>query len=604
MTELDTDSILTALDKAEGIELPPAEHGQPTAQPTEPEQTAAEDDAQDPGDDRADGQPDDDIDWPLLYRCAAEDQNDVGNAARLRHRFGRDLLHIQHVEYFAYDGRRWKEDVDLVRTRPMCHQTAFLIRQEPHVIKPDADEQMVIDQAQRAREEMTDIEAQMSALADGDIADAAAAMKALKARHADLKLHVMAGDVIKARYQAMRSARRKFSVSSGNSGKLAGMLEQVTPYISRSMDDMDCDPMAINVANGTLRFVKDGNRWQVACDPHRREDFMTKLMDVKWTPDAACPNFEKFLFRILPDEAVRGFVQRYFGYAMTGLDREQVFTIFHGEGRNGKSTLVDAVCSVMGEYSVTLPIASLVNENKSGKGSEATPDLARLPGARLVRSSEPKEGMAFDESLIKGLTSGEPIPVRRLHKEFIDVYPDFKMVISVNRKPIIRGNDDGIWRRVLMVPYDVQIPEDEIDRNLPELLLTEREGILNWLLEGCCNYLEAGLAPPEAVKAATREFREESDTVGGFVRAALEMTKRETDTITGGVMYNAFVIYCQKQGIPPLNGHTFGRRIKKSAVQFGFTSHKSSLQMYVGVALRDEYRPEHGRHRRDDDEHD
>jgi putative DNA primase/helicase len=294
---------------------------------------------------------------------------------------------------------------------------------------------------------------------------------------------------------------------------------------------------------------------------------------------------------------VRGFVQRYFGYAMTAHDREQVFAIFHGEGKNGKSTLIDAVAKVMGDYSVSLPVASLINDGRTGKGTEATPDLARLPGARLVRCAEPKEGLGLDESLIKQLTSSEPIPVRRLHKEFIDVYPTYKIVISANRKPVIRGNDDGIWRRVLLVPFEVQIPDADVDKSLPAKLLAEREGILAWLIEGTASWLEAGLQVPDAVKVATQEFREESDIVGGFARGALEVTGNASDVVGAGLMYNAFVVYCQKQGIPPLNGHTFGRRIKKSALQLGFQPHKSSLQYYIGVIIRDDFKPEHGRHR-------
>ena len=553
---------------------------------------------------------DGEIDWDVLQRCAAEDQNDVGNARRLMHRHGQDILHIQNVDFFAFDGKRWKEDVDGVNTLPMCHATAHAIRLEPLVIKPSDEEQVVVERGRLAKKDLAQQESEYLTLAGGEPSEERATrLEALKISIETLKAEVRAGQAITIRLAAIRASRSKYSVSSGNTGKLAGMLAQATPYISRNMDTMDAEACAINVSNGTLRFDQpDGGRaYRVARHPHARTDYMTKIMDVDWDPAATCPLFTAVIERILPNEAVRSFVQRYFGYAMTALDREQVFAIFHGEGRNGKSTLVDIIASIMGDYSVSLPVSSLVNENKGGKGAEATPDLARLPGARLVRTAEPKEGMAFDESLIKGLTSGEPLPVRRLHKDFIDVYPTFKIVISANRKPVIRGNDDGIWRRVMLVPFDVQIPEDEIDRTLPDKLQFEKSGILNWLLEGTCAYLEAGLLPPEEVKAATREFREESDIVGGFVQAALTVTRNEADMIAAGVMYNAFVVYCQKQGIPPLNGHTFGRRIKKSALQFGFTPHKSSLQYYVGVTIKAAFQPEHGRHERrggDEDPHD
>jgi putative DNA primase/helicase len=299
-----------------------------------------------------------------------------------------------------------------------------------------------------------------------------------------------------------------------------------------------------------------------------------------------------FLRRILPNAEIRAYVLRYFGYALTALTTEQVFVLMHGEGSNGKSTLVDVISRLMGDYATSLPIATLTGEDRR-KGAEATPDLVRTPGARLVRSAEPKEGMPFDESLIKSLTSGEPILVRRLNHEFNEVYPKFKLAISANRKPVIRGNDDGIWRRVVLIPFDIQIPDEEKDKSLPDKLWAERSGILNRLLQGLEDFLVLGsLSPPGEIKAASQEYRDESDQVGAFVREALIVTRDPDDVVKAGALFDAHLIWCKQAGRTPFKPTTFTRRMPKTAHDFGFAKGKSSDSIYVGVQIKDEYLPQ------------
>nr|WP_281432946.1 phage/plasmid primase, P4 family [Aestuariivirga litoralis] len=542
-----------------------------------------------------------------MRACAVEPQNDIGNARRFIKRHGRDVLHVQNVAYFAWDEKRWAEDIDLRRIKPFQHRTSELIGFESLVMEFFPDEKVKVELAEAAVAALREAELRLMAL-DDDAETKATAKESrrreIKSEIEDLKDQISEGRKAKAALSSRRAKRRGFSISAGNAGKLAGMLGEATSYLSKPIAELDQNALALNVANGTLHFVKadKGTRYEVKCTEHRRENYMTKLAEVDFDADAWCPQFNTFLATILPKDEIRNFVQRYFGYCLTALTREQVFVLFHGEGRNGKSTLVDVVAKILSDYSTTVPIATLVNDNKAGKGSEATPDLARLPGARLVRSAEPREGMSFDESLIKGLTSGEPLAVRRLNQDFIDIYPTFKLVISANRKPTIKGNDDGIWRRVLLVPFDVQIDEDKADKELAEKLWAERSGILNWLIEGCCHYLEmGGLHAPDEVKAATKEYREESDVVGGFVRAALNVTKDTADEIEAGRLYASYVAFCQRQGTTPFAGTTFNRRMPKAASQFGFTKLKSSISVYVGVKFNEGFDPSH-RHPRTPEE--
>lgn len=584
MTEAHDNTVVAALDAAEELEAPST-----SAPPS------AHDDVDDPGEQSAP----DDIDWDVLRVCMGELQNDIGNSRRLRHRFGDSLLHIQNVAYFAWDGKRWAEDTDHRQAVPMCHKTAEAIAFEAILIVPTEKEQAAIELAEASMLVVKECHKRLYDLAQQDLKP-----KERKARADEIRIELNAardciadGRKAQSAVADRRSKRRRFSVSSGNAGKLKGMLDHALPYLSRPMRDMDIDPYAINVNNGTLRFQQvpeKPGRWHVVKSEHRRADMITKLADVDYDPKAEALQFQKFLSKILPEENVQGFLQRYFGYCLTALTTEQVFCLFHGEGNNGKSTLIDVVAKILADYSTTLPVSTLVNDNRAGKGSEATPDLAKMPGARLVRTSEPREGLAFDESLIKGLISGEPIPVRRLNKEFVDVYPTFKIIISANRKPTIKGNDDGIWRRVRLVLFNVQIPAGEIDKGLPEKLWAERSGILNWMIAGALDYFErGGLDAPDEVLVATQEYRDESDVVGSFVRAALDITGEAYDSIETGSLYNAFVVFCKRAGVTPFAMTTFSRRMPKAATQFGFTKGKSSLTVYSGIRLRQDFEPQH-----------
>ncbi|HVL72185.1 MAG TPA: phage/plasmid primase, P4 family [Beijerinckiaceae bacterium] len=551
-------------------------------------------------------EPDPSTDWGLVRACAQEPQNDIGNSRRLRLRHGHALIHVPNIGWHVYDGRRWAEDVDEAGTRPLAHGVVEAIGLEAHVLEPTEREQAEIDAAEAAALRRGQIARERDELAaDTGLSKAERERQeaALKREDAACKLAVALGAAAQKAWRARQAQRRRFANASGNKGKIDGMLAEALAYLSVPVARLDRDPLALNLANGTLRFVAEEDLdcpdpdvvrhvWRARLDPHDRADLITKLADTAWEPQASAPTFERFLGTILPNRAVRDYVQRYLGYALTGLTREQVFCLFFGEGRNGKSTLVDLVSRLLGDYATSLPIDTLVSSGGPKKGSEATPDLARLPGARLVRTAEPKEGLAFDESLIKGLTSGEPIPVRRLNQDFVDVYPTFKLVISANRKPAIYGDDDGIWRRVSLVPFEVQIPEAEVDKGLGEKLWAERAGVLAWLVAGALDYLgRGGLDPPAEVRAATQDYREESDLVGAFVRNALEVTGDPLHREEAGDLWASFETYCRKAGQTPIGKNKFQRRIARAAEKHGFHKGKASVSIYEGVRIRPAYAP-------------
>lgn len=588
------DLAVEEFDRAMAEEFGGAPNLVPDLAPAPPLDASAEgDDGGDPGETIEDLPPMAAEDLDTLRACAAEPANDIGNARRLRLRFGRDLISVQRIGYHVWSDTNWREDIEGAATRPIAHRVVGWISAEAAVMDPLPAEAEAMAAAEPARERAAELR-KIKERTDGQEAELAAC-----------DMIDREGASAYKRWQSRRSTRRKFATTAGNSGRIEGMLREAAPYLSRPVGALDAHPLDLNVQNGTIRFAAvdvaelgdadpdapaNGTIGMAGIRPHDRRDLISKLAPVWWCPGSAAPTFAHFLETILPDAGIRGFVQRYFGYATTALTGEQVFAIFHGEGSNGKSTLVDIVSQVMGDYATTLPIATLVGDEKR-KGGEATPDLVRLPGARLVSTAEPKEGLALDESLIKNLTGGERILVRRLNQEFVEIYPLFKLVISCNRKPVIKGDDDGIWRRVMLVPFEVQIPKEKRDKKLKDKLWAERAGILDWLVEGARAYLSMGLCPPDAVMAATQEYRAESDPLGAFAHQALDITHSNSDTVETGSLYKAYEVWCDRAGETPFRISTFSKRMPRVAERMGFVKIKSSVSAYQGIRIRHGFEP-------------
>lgn len=556
---------------------------------------------------------------PVLMRCAAEAQNDTGNSRRFRLRYGdmaeaaRRVVHVQNIAWFCWDEKRWKEDIDSQGVRPLAQRTAELIAHEAKLIQPNEAEAEALEAGVNAMIDLEALEADMLVLEaeaeDGKKPDRKKKVEIGK-KIAATKRIIATAERVEKRIQSRRTDRRRHGNSSGNKGKLDGMLNEAIPYLSRAIRQFDTADLDLNVDNGTLFFTVEAREVpdpdcpdpdavrmmtertvRIGIRPHAREDWNTKLAPVFWCQEARAPVFEAFLARIMPNASLRAYLQRFFGYCLTRRTSEQMFCIFHGAGRNGKSTLVDIIARVLDDYATTVPVASLMAEN-ARKAQDATPDLNRLPGARFVRTSEPKEGLAINEGLVKELTGGEPINLRRLNQESIEVYPEFKLVISCNSKPRILGNDDGIWRRIALVPFDVQIPKDEVDKALPEKLWAERSGILAWMVEGCRAYLEAGgLAPPKEIIEATEEYRLAEDPVGKFIVAALDVTRNPDDIIESGRLYDGYIAWAKRASEPLLGAATFARKMPKAAEAHGFLKGKSSVSIYQGVQFKGGFAP-------------
>ena len=545
-----------------------------------------------------------DAERELIARCAAEPEHDIGNARRLLAWAGDDLRHVTHVGWHVYDGKRWREDESGAVVRRKAHRAAEAIYEEARIIGASPEQQDILDNADIARD-------MLAARFDAR----SASREELTQHTADRKAwtdQVAAGKEVTALLADVRAARRRHAKSSCGTTKINAMLQEASAYRPAGVDDLNTDLYAFNVDNGTLRFERLADdpesdpddprmRWAVRLDPHDRGDLISKLAPTPY--DAAAPRpvtWEGFLARVQPSPAMRDYLRRLAGYALLGLNTEQMIAFFYGIGRNGKSTFVDTLARIFADYSVTLSIDSFAGEERRG-GGEATPDLARLPGARLVAASEPESGVRFKEALIKRLTGGEPIAVRRLHQDFFEFAPQFTLIVSGNHKPVIIGNDDGIWRRIHLVPWNEQIAKDEVDKDLPRKLLAEAAGILRWAVEGALDYLNSGgLHPPREILDATQEYREEEDPIGGFLRNACDITGDDGDQEKPFDLYCSYERWASAAGTVKVKDTTFYRRLPDAARRTWpapggdglkqFHKAKSNgTPVYRGLRIRDEW---------------
>lgn len=339
-------------------------------------------------------------------------------------------------------------------------------------------------------------------------------------------------------------------------------------------DEFDKDDMLLNVANGYIDLTSrelykhDINKMfsQIA-----NTDYSEKMQPAVWL------DFLNDIFA--GDKAVIRYIQKALGYSLTGSTREQVMFILFGKGRNGKSIFVETIAEILGDYSNNMQAKSLMVK----KNDNVNTDIARLSKARFVTSSEPNEGFRFDEGLIKQITGGDKVTARFLYAEEFEYTPKFKIWVSTNHKPIIRGTDDGIWRRLVLIPFDVQIPEEKVDKDLKYKLLREAPAILNWMAEGAYMWMREGLELPEKLKDAGQTYRTEMDVVEQFIQ---EKCKRAEDVReTGKALYEEYKKWADENNEYKMDKNKFGKKLKEK-----FRSKRMTNGVnYLGVELVEKY---------------
>jgi putative DNA primase/helicase len=328
----------------------------------------------------------------------------------------------------------------------------------------------------------------------------------------------------------------KFAISSQNEGRINGMLSQAKPHVAVRLEELDADPWVINCQNGTLD-LRTGK-----LKPNDPADQITKIVPVDYAPDADCPRFKDFLREVLIDTAVINFMRRYSGYTLTGVTRERLFAILHGPGKNGKTTLVELLQDVLGDYATNTDTETILAKKYQGVGN----DVAALRGARFVSAAEVEQGRRLAESKVKQLTGNDTITARYLFGEPFNFRPQFKLWLSTNNKPVIKGTDDAIWDRIRLVPFTQRFEGSRQDPKLPEKLREELTGVFAWMVSGCLEWQEHGLGEPESVRSATNQYREEMDTLATFIDE--NCVVRAEAYVLSERLYQQYSIWCDNSG--------------------------------------------------------
>ncbi len=359
-------------------------------------------------------------------------------------------------------------------------------------------------------------------------------------------------DALAATDLKTKDEKLRFALKSESVQRIAGMIElaKSEPGIPILPEVLDKDPMLFNVQNGTIDLRTGTLR------PHTKTDFISKISPVVYDPAATCPRWIQFLDEIFDKKKdLIEYMQRKAGYILTGDTSEEEFDQLYGTGDNGKSKYVNQVLHIMGEYQVKANVETIQAASNRTSANAASSDVARLKGARLVTVSEPEKGTQLNEQRIKDWTGRDPITARFLYQEPITFLPEFKLLMYTNYKLRIRGTDNGIWRRVKLVPFDVTVSEELKDTHLDQKLLAESSGILNWMIAGCLKWQKDGLKVPTEILEATKDYREEQDYLSDFFNQCCEIGK--TFECQFSEIYFIYKIYCNINDMPVQGQRSF-----------------------------------------------
>lgn len=394
--------------------------------------------------------------------------------------------------------------------------------------------------------------------------------KCVEAMKAEAKLYLQAdeesgGDMAKAFEKHMKSSR-------SNKSKKA-MLNEIEHHLPILPIQMDRYKMALNTPSGIIN-LKNGD-----VKAHNPEYYFTKITSVDCADAADCPRWLAFLDDIFAgDKDLIRYIQKAVGYSLTGSTAEQCAFFLYGTGRNGKSTFIDVIRDVFGDYAANIQPETIMV--KSSQSNAINSDIARLKGARLVTSVEPNEGVRLNEGLLKQLTGDDTVTARKLYSEEFEFKPEFKLWMATNHKPIIRGTDTGIWRRIHMIPFNVQIPEDKVDKNLTHKLKAEMTAIFKWCIDGCLMWQREGLQMPAAVLKSVREYRREMDVISAFIEDKCTLE----GTVQASMLYAAYASWADSNNEYCMSNTKFSTELAKR-----FEKIKGrNYNYFTGISIRSE----------------
>ncbi len=459
-------------------------------------------------------------------------RSDLGNAQRLQIRFGENLRYVPEQGWHAWDGKRWaggaEGEAGAMRYAHAVAEAAL------------AEVEAILERGKFETEEPKDFDRRVA-------------------------------------------AARKWAVDSGNSIRTRAMLAQAANYLRRDRTGFDEDPLKLNCQNGTLVFEKTADGVNPVLRAHTRSDYLTALAGCDYDPAADAPVWRAHLEMCVPDAEKRDYFQRFCGYCLTGLISETMFLILQGGGSDGKSTTINALLRMMGEYAMSVDIKSFIQNDFRG-GADASPDIARLAGpVRMVGLSEPKRGSKLDDAAIKTMTGGDRIVARHLRQGIFEFIPVYKMMLPCNPLPIITSSDHGIWRRVKLMEWTHRIEDAEKDREIDRKLKAEASGILNWAIEGLADYLHEYLAEPDCIRQAVKMYRAESDPITMWVDERCDLGRGYRERLAD--LYKDYSDWSEDNNLNAIPNRAFGANLTAQnykSVRIGGQTFKNGIRLEPG----------------------
>ncbi len=362
------------------------------------------------------------------------------------------------------------------------------------------------------------------------------------------------------------------ALSSESKVRLEAMIGLARHRCGIRIDEFDQNPMLFNAQNGTVDLTTADLR------PHSPEDLITKIAAAPYIEGAPCPTWKEHLRLVFDgDQILIKWFQLVVGYILTGDTSEQIILFLWGNGNNGKSVTVNTLARILGSYATATRAETLLRKRHSGGANN---DVAALVGSRCVAIGEGLRNRSLDEDLVKSLTGGDTITARFLHHEFFNFTPTFKILWSTNHLPKIGDTTESIWRRIRLIPFNVQIPPEVRDPHIEDKLKEEWPGILAWAVEGCLRWQEKGLDPPDVVTSAVSGYRAEEDPINDFLQ---ECTVTGPDMKSGATaLYNAYRDYCEQVGEHHMKQKGFGQLLNERGYEK--TKQKSGV-VYLKIGL-------------------
>jgi putative DNA primase/helicase len=370
-------------------------------------------------------------------------------------------------------------------------------------------------------------------------------------------------------YASERAAIQKWAHASLAYYRITSMLRlaKSEPGISVDASLLNPDRLLLNCQNGMLELSEG------VLVPHDPDRYCTYAIPVEFDPDAECPRWMEFLDLITKGNVdIQRTLQRAAGYCLTGLTSEQCIFILYGMGANGKSTFLSVMRQLMGPYATHVP-ADVILVKKNGAG--ASNDIAMLHGKRLVTCTESEAGGVLNDARVKAITGEETITARFLYHEHFEYPIQFKIWLGTNHKPRIPRSDEGIWRRIRLIPFEASISEDKQEKDFARrFLFPELPGILNWAARGCLLYQESGLRLAATIVDATAEYRDDEDVLGEFISDCL--VAKDGEMLWNDTMYTVYAKWCEASGLRVMSR----KRLTGELKQRGFRNERNAYARY------------------------